>query len=133
MKYFIIILIISLSFSQQQARSISIQEAKQIVDTKSAIIVDARNPKDFESGHIQDAINQYARWRKLDDVFASIKKDQLILVYCSHNRCPYADRVAGLLQVTGYTNLTVFHGGVKEWKEAGYKLVTKKPAKKTSK
>ncbi|MCB0280012.1 MAG: rhodanese-like domain-containing protein, partial [Calditrichaeota bacterium] len=105
MKLFLFILLLTFSYGQKQIRSIDFDEARQIVETQSGIVVDARNPKDYDAGHFPNAINQYARWRELSDIFTDLKKDQFIMVYCSHNRCPYADRVAGMLQASGFTNL----------------------------
>ncbi len=89
------------------------QEAKQIIDTeKDYIIVDARTPEEFESGHIKNAIVlQEENVKELaPQMFPN--KDKLILVYCrSGNR---SKKVAQALADMGYTNVKEF-GGIISW------------------
>lgn len=89
------------------------EEAKSIMDTDSdAIILDVRTQKEYDAGHIKNAIlipnNQISddAEQKLPD------KEQTILVYCrSGNRSREA---AEALAELGYTDIREF-GGIMTW------------------
>ncbi len=89
------------------------EEAKQIMDTeKDYVIVDARTPQEFESGHIENAIvlQEENVLELAPQMFT--EKDKLILVYCrSGNR---SKKVAEALANMGYTNVKEF-GGIISW------------------
>lgn len=89
------------------------EEARNIMDTDSdAIILDVRTQKEYDAGHIKNAIlipnNQISddAEQKLPD------KEQTILVYCrSGNRSRQA---AEALAELGYTDIREF-GGIMTW------------------
>ena len=89
------------------------KEAKEIMDTeKDFIVVDARTPEEFESGHIKNAI--VLQEENVQDLAPQMfpSKDKLILVYCrSGNR---SKKVAEALANLGYTNVKEF-GGIIDW------------------
>jgi rhodanese-related sulfurtransferase len=46
-------------------------------------------------------------------------KNREIVVYCASYDCTASDKAAEILRGLGYTNVWVYKGGLKEWKEAG--------------
>ena len=52
-------------------------------------------------------------------VQAGIAKDAEIIVYCSGPACPQSHAAAEKLAKLGFTNVTLFKGGLEEWKAAG--------------
>ena len=104
--------------SQKETKSmyqqISQEDAKQIMDTESDIIIlDVRTEGEYEDGHIEGAIcipNETIDEKVTDKL---PDKEQTILVYCrSGNRSKQA---AQKLADLGYTDIREF-GGITSWK-----------------
>lgn len=93
--------------------SITVEEAKAIMDREAdCIILDVREPDEYEAGHIPGAILiPYTQVEEQANE-ALPDKDQRILVYCrSGRRSKIAAQVLGKL---GYTNIKEF-GGILDW------------------
>ncbi len=50
-------------------------------------------------------------------------REATIVVYCASDTCRNSHHVAEVLEEEGYTNVSVFVGGKKEWVEAGLALM----------
>jgi len=50
---------------------------------------------------------------------AGTAKDTPIIVYCSGPTCPNSRQAAEKLVAFGFTDVTLFEGGLEEWKSAG--------------
>jgi rhodanese-related sulfurtransferase len=96
---------------------ITLDQLRQHVDEKSAVIVDARKPEQYQTGHIPGAINLPATQpeRPLPAQLQERAKFQPVIVYCQSETCPYAERVAERLQQEGVTPVQVFEGGWQKW------------------
>ena len=90
------------------------EEAKRIIDERAdEIILDVREPEEYDSGHIHGAILLPVGLIDEECAEAVIPaKDAVVLVYCrSGNRSKTASAaLAGL----GYTNILEF-GGINTW------------------
>ena len=94
-------------------KTISSTEAQQMIeDNKDALILDVRTAAEYESGHIQNAVNLSNEDIQAGKVDSLKDKSQLIMVYCrSGNRSRQA---AQKLAELGYTNVVDF-GGIQSW------------------
>ena len=98
---------------QEAYVNITAQEAKEIMDTQDGyIILDVRNPDEFEASHIPGAV-----LLPLDEVEAKAHtllpdKNQLLLVYCRSGR--RSKLAAETLVELGYNNIKEF-GGIIDW------------------
>ena len=93
--------------------NITAQEAKEIMDTQDGyIILDTREPSEYEAGHIPGAIviSHDEILEKAESILTD--KDQLILVYCRSGR--RSKLAAEDLVKLGYTNIKEF-GGIIDW------------------
>ena len=89
------------------------QEAKEIMDTQEGyIILDTREPSEYEAGHIPGAIVISHEKIKEQTKSQLPDKDQLILVYCRSGR--RSKLAAQDLVDLGYTNVKEF-GGIIDW------------------
>ena len=94
------------------------QEAFDRFASKSYVFVDAREPDEYQTGHIKDAINlpfesfdEY--WPKIEPL---LPKDTNIVTYCSGSECDASLMLARLLiQKYGYQNVEIFFGGWQLW------------------
>ena len=93
---------------------VSMDEIVQIMNENSNyIILDVRTTKEYNEGHIPNAICIPNETISEDIINKLPNKDQLILIYCrSGNRSKQA---AKKLKELGYTNLVEF-GGIIDWK-----------------
>ncbi len=88
--------------------------------------IDARRPASFASGHIPGAheVDPYGRMADFlpDDFVQRLRNAMYVVVYCTGGQCEDSRSVAHEL-FYGYRIpkevLTVFEGGIEEWKQAG--------------
>lgn len=93
-------------------KKITSDEAKKMMETQKAIVVDVRTLEEYNEGHIPNAISVPLEIIE-NEAEAKLKnKDDLILVYCRSGR---RSREAALKLIEkGYTNVIDF-GGIKDW------------------
>ena len=91
---------------------ISVKEVKNIVDNSNfyldVLIVDVRSVEEFESGHIQGAINVPLNDISENEMFLNKK----IILYCQSGR--RSEKAALLLEKLGYKNILDM-GGIQDW------------------
>jgi rhodanese-related sulfurtransferase len=105
------------------AATVRLDEFHSAVDSKSALILDARPSVFFEQGHVPGALNlardDFAHdYRNLAGVLDGAH-DKPIIVYCSGGECHDSKLVANALLSLGFSNVRVFTGGWEAWSAAG--------------
>jgi rhodanese-related sulfurtransferase len=103
-------------------QTIELAEFRAAVDSKSALILDARSSVFFEQGHVPGALNLArdnfaADYQHLSPVLKGMS-DKPVIVYCSGGYCHDSRMVAGALMTLGFENVRVFTGGWDEWSAA---------------
>jgi len=99
---------------------ISVQELA--MPKTDAIILDAREPKEFEVSHIKDAMLVGYDFFDIKTVTTQhTNKDQKIVVYCSLGI--RSETIAKKLKDEGYTNVLNLYGGIFEWKNNDFIVV----------
>lgn len=88
-----------------------------------AILLDAREEKEYNVSHLEDAILVGYNKFKLKETLKKLPKDKntKIVVYCSLGI--RSETVAHKLIKEGYTNVYNLYGGIFEWKNANFKVV----------
>ncbi|MGP4074383.1 rhodanese-like domain-containing protein [Halobacillus sp. K22] len=86
---------------------------------RKAQLIDVREPKEFEGGHILGARN--IPLSQMKNRLIEIRKDKPVYLYCQSGA--RSTRAAMLLNKKGYQDLNVLQGGFKKW---GGKIKTKK-------
>lgn len=101
--------------------TISINDAYQHLKAKDAHFIDVRQEEEFEVGHIKGAI-QVDPDSDLTNFDANkIKKDDLIIVYCSVGA--RSQSLGEKLEAKGYTNVKNLYGGLFHWANRQYPMV----------
>ena len=108
-------------------KSIDIKAFKQVVDSKDYdLIVDVREPDEYEDGHIPGAISlprgllEFIIWKPVGFP-ENTDTGKKIFVYCkTGGRAALATKT---LQDLGFTNVTHVNMKVGEWEESGYPMV----------
>ena len=98
---------------------ISVQELA--MPKTQAIILDAREPEEYQVSHIKNAIpvgyNQFDLELTTKQL---INKQQTIVVYCSLGI--RSESIAKKLQNAGYTKVYNLYGGIFEWKNSEFPI-----------
>ena len=94
-------------------QQITQEEAKNMMDTQEAIVLDVREQDEFDAGHIPGAVLLPVGTITKDTATAVIPElDSVVLVYCrSGNRSKKASQA---LVELGYTGIYEF-GGINTW------------------
>lgn len=108
---------------------IAIDVAEMEFSLKKAIFVDARDPEEFNCATIPGSINlpfEYLPEENLaqyvDSALQNCSKDTHLIVFCSGEECDLSLHMARNLQDLGYTNLSIFFGGAREWENFNLEL-----------
>ena len=85
------------------------------------ILVDVRTTEEYESGHIQDAVNFDFYSESFQNDILSLDKSASIVLYCrTQNR---STKTANYLKENGYKEINVLEGGITSWVKNGNDLV----------
>ncbi|MEE3171271.1 MAG: rhodanese-like domain-containing protein [Pseudomonadota bacterium] len=103
--------------------SVGPQQAVMLINHKEAIVVDVREKKEFESGHIVDSIN--IPMTKLKQRITEVwkYKDKPMVVVCKLGQ--HSGQAAKILQEAGHADVVRLAGGLTEWKAQSLPLVQK--------
>lgn len=82
------------------------------------VIIDARFARDFDTGHIEGAINVPVDIcdKGVSAAMNAIDKNAPIVVYCQSAGCSFALKITKRLKDNGFSNISIFKGGWNEWK-----------------
>jgi rhodanese-related sulfurtransferase len=89
----------------------------------NAILLDAREEKEFKVSHIKDALFVGYDNFKINETLKKLPEDKntKIVVYCSLGI--RSEKIADKLIREGYTNVYNLYGGIFEWKNADFKVI----------
>lgn len=110
-----------------QPRLISLSQAYELYREK-ILFVDARDPEEYEDGHIAGAVNlPLFHMEKYMGNLSSVDKNEPIVTYCEGADCDMSIRLGNELFSKGYKKVFVFFGGWEEWQKANYPVITSNP------
>ncbi|MFT4157224.1 MAG: rhodanese-like domain-containing protein [Microbacterium sp.] len=97
-------------------RTVTVDEAAEIVEAGTHTVFDVNSPQRYEQGHLPGAIN-IAK----DDVAAALPADKSapVLFYCGSITCQAAPSSAAFAAAQGHTDVSVLSAGISGWEEAG--------------
>lgn len=98
---------------------IDLATAKAKFDKKEAILVDARPGRLAKTETILGSINIHdAEYEKLKATLTD--KEAAYVIFCQGYACEKSHNLAKAMKADGFTKVSVYAGGVPEWKAAGY-------------
>ena len=107
-------------FESNEINEISDAQFTEIQDT-DFILVDVRTTEEYESGHIQDAVNFDFYSESFQNDILTLDKSSSIILYCrTQNR---STKTANYLKENGYKEIIVLAGGITSWVKNGNDLV----------
>jgi rhodanese-related sulfurtransferase len=100
---------------------ISLEEARRLFFTHTAVFIDARPVEDYARGHIRDS--RSLPWQDVDLNFMAVTADleltTAIVTYCDGETCELSHDLALFLRDAGFTNTRVLVNGWTVWQQAG--------------
>ncbi|TXE06182.1 rhodanese-like domain-containing protein [Seonamhaeicola algicola] len=103
---------------QHNTESVPYMYVDSLKTTEKIILLDAREPYEFNTSHIKNAVFVGYNNFNLDSVTAKLtNKNSKIVVYCSLGI--RSEDIAEKLQQIGYKNVYNLYGGIFEWKNNG--------------
>jgi rhodanese-related sulfurtransferase len=110
-----------LEFRRPNYRELTAAQAADVIARQQPLILDVRTPREFESGHLQNAILipvQVLR-QHLDRLTSH--RDREILVYCATgNRSTVASKI---LLDSGFRQIANLRHGIADWQQRRYPVV----------
>ena len=112
---FVVLLILFIRNEMNRGgRNLSAQEVVNLVNTEKAVVVDIRDRKEFEAGHIVDAVNiPYASLESRIDELTSYKERPIVLA-CKMGQ--HSGQAGTLLRKNGFENVSRLRGGITDWR-----------------
>ncbi len=105
----------------QQSTLLEPQEFKEFLSVNDVLLVDVRTPKEFNSGHIKNAININFLSAEFEKEIKKLDTTKTLVIYCrSGNR---SGKSASIFVKVGFDQLYDLKGGVLKWQKNGLKLV----------
>lgn len=97
--------------SAQSVANINSTEVKEFLKQNSkSVILDVRTPDEFNSGHIENAINLDARNPEIITKINNLNKDAKYLVYCRTNN--RSSSVTDYMIKNGFKDVTKINDGI---------------------
>ena len=104
-----------------KAPEVTVDEAKQAFEEKSALFLDARPPEVYAKGHLPGSLNLYSE--EFEDYYPlledQIKSADRVIAYCDGGKCGRAPEIAGRLLELVDVPVFVFKEGHPGWTKAG--------------
>ena len=102
--------------------TVNLEFSKYHFDAGSAVFIDARDSEDYESGHIENAMNiPYDYYEDYEDVINGLDDSGIYIIYCSGEECSLSIDLADYLYNEKLIDkLLIFEGGWPQWRGAGY-------------
>lgn len=94
---------------------------KKLLDTspEDLVVVDARNPEEYQEVHIKGAINvPQKKFKKYADLLPKEKSSRIIF-YCNGVKCGKSRKAAKAALKMGYKRIFVYAQGMPVWEEKG--------------
>jgi rhodanese-related sulfurtransferase len=126
----VIAIVIELRARARGSTSVSANDAILLANS-GALLLDVRDAKDYEAGHIIDARNIPAA--EVASRAESLKKfkEKPVIVYCDGGFTSAG--AARALRASGFTKVVTLNGGLNSWRQENLPLVKGAPAKKDGK
>lgn len=105
--------------SLQKMKLISLDEFKNLQQQESIQVVDLRGAAEFNSGHINGAVNVFVG--TLPNNFDKIRNDKKVVIHCQGG--DRATIAYSLLAQNGFTNVLNYSPGMNEWVNRGNPVV----------
>lgn len=99
-----------------------LKDSYRVFEGKAALFIDARDPQEYDAGHIPDAINvpyDQISLPKYRNNISAWNKNRRIVVYCNTHICSVSYTCVEDLIYRGFDRVIIAEGYM-QWVEKGY-------------
>lgn len=107
--------------TQRGGRSVSAQQLVDLVNRENALVVDLRERKEFDAGHIVDSVN--IPYASLESKLSELEKhkERPLVIACRMGQ--HAGAAGTMLRKKGFANVSRLSGGIAEWRNQNLPVV----------
>ena len=107
--------------TKRGGRSVTAQQLVELVNKENALVLDVRDKKDYDAGHIVEAVN--IPFSALNNRVNELKKhrERPIVVACKMGQ--HSGTAGTILRKHGFANVSRLTGGVTEWRNQSLPVV----------
>lgn len=121
--WLVLVAAIFFQHSRTTAKAVGPQQAVMLINRADAVVIDVRDKKEFDSGHIVDSIN--IPLTKLSQRIAELEKYREKPLVIVDKLGQHASEACNTLQKAGYSRAVKLAGGLTEWKAQSLPLIQK--------
>ncbi|MHA7942988.1 rhodanese-like domain-containing protein [Formosa sp. 3Alg 14/1] len=125
LKYILILITVlctNLMVSQEKSTSLSVDEFSKIMSEQPELmVVDVRTPEEFDSGHLEGAINYNWKSEDFNNQISDLDKSKEVLIYCRSGA--RSAKAAEKMRSEGFTTVYELKGGLIDWKKENMSVV----------
>lgn len=126
MKKAIYLLLVTLAFiscDAQQKKGTELVSPQQFSDEMlkdKGQLIDVRTPKEYKSGHIENAVNIHLYDQDFKERINKLDKQKTVYVYCKAGG--RSAEAVEALKINGFNHIVELDGGTDAWSDAGMSL-----------
>ena len=110
--------------AEQQATGMKIittEQLKTLLETArpKPLVVDARNPEEYDEVHIKDAVNIPVSKLEKDPALLPADRTRTLVFYCNGVKCGKSKKAAKVAVARGHGDVLIYSEGMPVWEEKG--------------
>ncbi|MDK1025208.1 MAG: rhodanese-like domain-containing protein [Gammaproteobacteria bacterium] len=119
--FFALLIAFFLNEGRLGGATVSPSELVTLINKEEGLVLDIRDRKDFNAGHIVDAVN--VPYTTVDSRLADLEKYQsrAVVIVCKMGQ--HSGAVGRKLRALGFNNVRRLSGGIAEWRASNMPLV----------
>ena len=103
--------------------NLNVTDFAQKISDKSVVVLDVRTPGEFQSEHLENAINVDYEGSNFEGEVQKLDKSKTYAVYCRSGR--RSGLATEIMAKDGFKSIFNLDGGIENWQAAGNKVVSK--------
>lgn len=105
---------------------VGIEQLRDLVGSRMAVLLDARNYETYLEEHIPGAISfPIAEFdQKYDKLKTYFTSGKIIIVYCIGHGCTDSQLLGEKLFQLGHQDIFIYKEGIEGWKQRGYRVIS---------
>lgn len=103
--------------------NLNVTDFAQKISDKSVVVLDVRTPGEFQSEHLENAINVDYEGSNFEGEVQKLDKSKTYAVYCRSGR--RSGLATEIMAKDGFKSIFNLDGGIENWQASGNKVVNK--------